>query len=204
MSASPAGLQKLIDICYYFSVQNSLTFNPTKSVCVVFKPKKFKLYCPPMVLNAAPLPYVDSVKYLRFMFTPDSKDDVDMQRQLRTFYARSNTILSQFTKCDESVKLVLFSSFGSCQAINSDNNNMTKHSARILRVAYKIAHRKILKLHMRCSTSEMFADNNLLNFEALMRKMSNTFINRLISSDNAIIKVLLDNMVARERMWEYF
>ena len=26
----------------------------------------------------------------------------------------------------------------------------------------------------------------------------------LISSDNAIIKVLLDNMVARERMWEYW
>ena len=50
----------------------------------------------------------------------------------------------------------------------------------------------------------MFADNNLLNFEALMRKMYNTFINRLISSDNATIKVLLDNMVARERMWEYW
>ena len=89
MSACPAGLQKLIDICYNYSVQNSLTFNPTKSVCVVFK---LKLYCPPMVLNAVPLPYVDSVKYLGFMFTPDSKDDVDLQRQLRIFYTRSNTI----------------------------------------------------------------------------------------------------------------
>ena len=93
MSGSPTGLQKLIDICYNYSVQNSLTFNPTKSVCVVFKPKKFKLYFLPMVLNASSLPYVDSVKYLGFMFTPDSKDDVNMQRQLRTFYARSNTIL---------------------------------------------------------------------------------------------------------------
>ena len=44
----------------------------------------------------------------------------------------------------------------------------------------------------------------ILYHEALMRKMSNTFISRLISSDNAIIKVLLDNMVARERMWEYW
>ena len=76
---------------------------------------------------------------------------------------------------------------------------MTNHSARILRVAYNNAHRKILKLHMRCSASQMFADNNLLNFEALMRKMFNTFISHLISSDNAIIKVILDNMVARER-----
>ena len=45
------------------------------------------------------------------MFTPDSKDDVDMQRQLRTFFARSNTILRQFAKCDESVKLVLLVAF---------------------------------------------------------------------------------------------
>ena len=62
-----------------------------------------------MVLNATHLPYVNSVKYLGFMFTPDSKDDVDMQRQLKTFYARGNTILRQFAKCDESVKLVLIS-----------------------------------------------------------------------------------------------
>ena len=59
-------------------------------------------------------------------------------------------------------------------------------------------HRKILKLHMRCSASQMFAYNNLLNFEAFV------FINSLILSDNAIIKVLLDNVVARERMWEYW
>ena len=68
-----------------------------------------------MVLNGAPLPYVDSVKYLGFMFTPDSKDDVDMPKQLRTFHARSNTILRQYAKCDESViKLVRFNSFCSC------------------------------------------------------------------------------------------
>ena len=138
-----------------------------------------------MVLNAVPLPYVDSVKHLGFMFTPDSKDDVDMQRQLRSFYARSNTILRQFAKCDESVKLVLFSCFCSCYYCPYLWLDMTKDSAKILRVAYNNAHRKILKLHMRCSASQMFADNN---FEALMHKMSNTFINLLISSNNAISK----------------
>ena len=51
-----------------------------------------------MVLNAAPFPYVDRVKYLGFLFTPGSKDDVDLQRQLRTFNARSNSILHQFAK----------------------------------------------------------------------------------------------------------
>ena len=69
MSASPVGLQKFIDICYNYSAQSSVTFNPTKSVFVVFKPNKFKLYCPLLVSNAAPLSYVDSVKYLGCMFT---------------------------------------------------------------------------------------------------------------------------------------
>ena len=76
---------------------------------------------------------------------------------------------------------------------------MTKHLARILSIAYNNAHRKKLKLHMRCSACQMFADDNLLNFEALMRNMSYTFINHLISSDNAIIKVLPNNMVASEK-----
>ena len=47
----------------------------------------------------------------------------------------------------------------------------------------------------------MFADNNLLNFEVLILKMSKTSINHLTSSDNAItcIEVRLINMIARER-----
>ena len=61
MSVGPACLQKRMDIWYNYSVQNFLTFNPTKSVCVVFEPRKLKLYCPLMVLNATPLPYISVV-----------------------------------------------------------------------------------------------------------------------------------------------
>ena len=39
------------------------------------------------------------------MFMSDSNDDVDMQRQLKTFYTLSKTIFRYFSKCDESVKL---------------------------------------------------------------------------------------------------
>ena len=67
-----------------------------------------------MTLNGVPMEYVTNVKYLGFMFTSDSKDNVDMQRQLRTFYARSNTILRQFAKCDESVKFELFRNLSTC------------------------------------------------------------------------------------------
>ena len=46
---------------------------------------------------------------------------------------------------------------------------MTKRSTMKLRVSYNNVHRKILKLYMRCSAGQMDVDNNLLNFEALIR-----------------------------------
>ena len=70
---------------------------------------------------------------------------------------------------------------------------MTKHSIMKLRVAYNNAHRTILKLHMRCSVSQMYVDNNLLNFEALLR------ISHLTVSDNTIIKGLLDNRLQERK-----
>ena len=39
MAPSTAALQKLINICYDFSVQNNLTFNSSTSFCMVFKPR---------------------------------------------------------------------------------------------------------------------------------------------------------------------
>ena len=36
MAPSPAALQKLINICYDFSLQNNLTFNSSKSFCMVY------------------------------------------------------------------------------------------------------------------------------------------------------------------------
>ena len=66
MSASPCGLQKLIDICFEYSLHDSLTLNSTKSVCIVFKPKRFKLHCPTMTLNGVPMEYVTNAKVRRF------------------------------------------------------------------------------------------------------------------------------------------
>ena len=41
----------------------------------------------------------------------------------------------------------------------------------------------------------MFVDIGLINFESLILKLTNTFINRLTVSENPIVRALLDNMV---------
>ena len=80
---------------------------------------------------------------------------------------------------------------------------MIKQSSRKLRIANNYVHRIIPKPHMRCSASQMFADNGFMNFEALIRKLTNTFINRLTVSGIAIVSALHDNMVSRDSSLKY-
>ena len=146
-----------------------------------------------MTLNGVPMEYVTDVKYLGFMFTSEFKDDVDMQKQLRNF-------LRQFAKCDKSVKVKPFKSFRTWYYCPSLWLDITKHSTMKLRVAYNNLNNKKFKLHMRCSASQMYVDNNLLNFEAFIRIKNNTLISRLAVSDNTFIEALFDNRVARVKI----
>ena len=86
MAPSPAALQELINICYDFSVRNDLSFNSSKSYCMVFRPKLCKLSCPLLYMDSQVLKYADNVKYLGFTFSSDQKDDNDILRQLRMLY----------------------------------------------------------------------------------------------------------------------
>ena len=66
MAPSPAAFQELIHIYYDFSVQNDLSFNSSKSYCMVFKPKSYKLSCPRLYMDNQLLKYTDDIKYLGF------------------------------------------------------------------------------------------------------------------------------------------
>ena len=37
-------LQQMLDVCFNFSICNDIIFNPVKSVCLAFQPKKSKLF----------------------------------------------------------------------------------------------------------------------------------------------------------------
>ena len=92
MAPSPAALQELINICKYFSVRNDLSFNSSKSYCMVFKPKSYKL-CQLLYMDSQVLKYADNVNYLGFTFSSDQKDDNDILRQLKILYTKSNRLL---------------------------------------------------------------------------------------------------------------
>ena len=103
MVPSPAAyLPELIDICYDFSVQNDLTFNSSKSYCMIFKPKSYKLSCPRLYTDTQLLKYTDDIKYLGFTFSSNQKDDKDL------------LLLRLFCHCSTDVKIALFRSYCIC------------------------------------------------------------------------------------------
>ena len=58
MAPSANGLQKMLYVCFDFSLRNDIMFNPVKSVCVTFKPKNNKLSCPSVRIDSNTLEYI--------------------------------------------------------------------------------------------------------------------------------------------------
>ena len=84
MAPCAIALQELTDLCYEYSVDIDLNFNATKSYCVAFTPKLYKLALPSLHINHLPISYTDSIKYLSilgYIFTSDNSDDAEMLRQ---------------------------------------------------------------------------------------------------------------------------
>ena len=112
MAPSAIGLQKMLDVCFDFSLRNDIIFNKiVKSVCVTFKPKNSKLFCPSVRLDSNILEYISQTKYLGFMLNTNAQDDEGMLRQMRTLYIRSNKLLRTFHYCSTDVKLELFKNY---------------------------------------------------------------------------------------------
>ena len=172
------GLQRMLDLCFDFSIRNDIKFNPIKSVCIVFKHKNNKLYCPNVRLDRNILEYISCTTYLGFTFNMNSQDDDDMLRQMRTLYIRSNKLLRTFHYCSIDVKLELFRSY-------------------VLRVAFNNAYRRVLNLPWRCSASAMYATFRIQNFGAVIRKSTYGFIQRLHKSTNSLITAIEKSWIVK-------
>ena len=106
-----SAMQSLLEVCYDYGSDNDILFNPIKSICTIFKPKAYKLYLPPVFFGSDALKYVADTKSLGFSFCDSKQDDSDILRQMRTVYAKSNTLLRRFSHCSTNVKVTLFQSY---------------------------------------------------------------------------------------------
>ena len=202
MAPCAIALQELINICCLYSIEIDLNFNATKSYCMIFTPRNYKRFIPPLYLNKLPVLYTDSIKYLGYTFSSNNCDDNDMLKQMRMLYCRSNRLVRLFSKCSKPVLLELCKSFGTVFYCSYFWTNYKKTTFSKIRVAYNNVYRKILDVPKRGSASTMFVSNGFPNFEALIRKSIFSFNSRLQTSCNSLICTIEESWIMRNVIWK--
>ncbi len=121
---------------------------------------------------------------------------------LRSFYARSNTILRKFHYCSIDVKLLLLQAYCLPSYCSHHWIRYKKSTYTKLRVAYNKVYRRILGYTRRDSASEMFVSNSLQNFDALFRKNVHNFHCRVQYIGNILVKVVYNTItLVNNAMW---
>ena len=72
---------------------------------MVFRPKRYKLFCPIVYLHLDRLNRIPETKYLGYLLSEDQSDDDEIAKQMRTLYIRSNKLLRMFSYCTIDVKM---------------------------------------------------------------------------------------------------
>ena len=114
-------------------------------------------------------------------------------------YCRSNRLVRLFSKCSKSSLLELCRRFCTVFYCSYFWTNYKKTTLSKIRVAYHNVHvyRKILGVPKRGSASTMFVSNNILNFEALIRKSIFSYNYRLQTSCNSLICTIEQSRIVR-------
>ena len=71
-------MQSLLNVCYEYSTDNDILFNPIKSVCTVFQLNVYKRFTPTVFIGDVALKFTKEAKYLGFTFNDSKYDDSDM------------------------------------------------------------------------------------------------------------------------------
>ena len=160
LSFSLAGMQKLLDICDQYSNDHDLIYNSKKFMCMCFTPKSCKSYECKLSLNQESLSCVREARYLGVVLQL-SGTDKDVYRQMRKYYAGINSLIRRFYACSYDVKCYLFRSYISNMYCGQLWFNSTTYCLNKQRVSYNNSCRRLLRLPMTNSASEMFVQCNI-------------------------------------------
>ena len=129
------------------------------------------------------IPNVTDCRYLRHHYFCKKNCDLDLKRQKKRFYAKTNMLLRKFVKCSPDVKCYLFKTCCNmyCAPFWYDS---TKTAKKNLKVAYNNSLRRLLGLPSHNSASRMFVNVNIPSFGELLKKYVYNFRNRLETSNN--------------------
>jgi len=178
LSLSPS-LNGLQDLAYLaansYAQKHNIIFNCTKSTGILFKPKQFCFSSPKLFPGDDIVNFFDTVTYLGVKLNSLLTDEHDIYRQVHSIDYSANKLKAKFSKCSPSVKNVHFRSY--CMQFYSSQlwNKCSKSRYHRIKVAYNDAFRILHIAPQYISTRELQVQNNVVTFDANVRKSAFTF-----------------------------
>ena len=190
LAPSPTALQSLLDICNEYAEEFEILYNAKKTKCMCFKSKLMKdIRVPSFQLKEQNIANVTVQKYLGVFISEDSKDDLDIERQMKSVYARGNSLIRKFKACCVDVKAKLFKAFCSNMYGCPLWCKFNKASMTKLDISYKRVYKHLLSLRKESITRKML-EYRCDPMKVLLRKLVNSFRVRVFSSNNVIIRAI--------------
>ncbi|XP_026736751.1 uncharacterized protein LOC113500241 [Trichoplusia ni] len=146
------------------------------------------------------LSYADDMVLLSPSVNENLMDDDDMERQRRSIACRSNMLARRFYHCSKQVKVTLFKAY--CQSFYTSQlwYRFTRSAFNTLRVLYNNAFRVMMNLPWRCSATDMFAENRVAGFVALVQRLRVSFYSRVALSNNNIVSSVFHNVFLKREI----
>ena len=108
---SRKGLQQMLNICERFGIEYHITYNPTKTECILFS-KRQNVCSFNLKLNNVQLSWrFNRVRHLGMFLTYDLSDDYDVRRKRGDFIYSVNNLMANFGCLSSSTINVLFRSY---------------------------------------------------------------------------------------------
>ena len=213
ISPSVKGLQRLLNECTLYGENNDIKFNPLKSKAMIIRSKAFKnVELPNFYLNHQILTEVTDIRYLGHIISNDCSDDLDIMRHCRYLYAVGNSLIRKFHMCSTQVKIKLFQTY--CCNIYTGHLwiNYKLSTINKAQVAYNTIFRKLLNVPrfsngQSYSASELFVQNNVITFKALLRKTVHSFQSRIDSEQSShtiLLYIVRSNHKIRSKIWSFW
>ena len=206
ISPSTYGLKVLLEVCQKYGIKCNILFNPNKSAVMFLKPSHMKnVNMPNFYVNGESIKVVNNYTYLGHILTDDLKDDLDILRQRKKVFAQGNSLLRKFCMCTVEVKTTLFRSYVSSFYSAHLWTNYSQTVINKLYIAYHNTLKLLIGVNKREHTRPICVGLNVKYCPALMRNLIHNFMQRLLTSENIMVKALCGtSLFYISPMWKHW
>ena len=132
--------------------------------------------------------------YLGVLISDDCKHDNAIDKERKLLYARGNKLIRLFSHCSKDVKIKLFRTYCTSFYCASLWSNFSSNSFKRIKVAHNTIFKVLMKADGYSSASRLFVEYNVPNTDVITRKLSCSLYNRILHSDNNMVKVIVDSL----------